>query len=177
MDYSNLTIAEFNAAFDEGADHALTFKGYSNVVIGGSVFLFWNNSKNVDYLNRALTFVGMFAGLREQAVVAFLVAFTGAKYDKAKGAFVKGGKMKSLPESINDYEHWSEWAKEKSPERPFDAAKDTSSLLRVIEKRIEKAEAAFDAMPEDADDVDVELLTKHIDRLKAVHDAARLALN
>lgn len=177
MDYSNLTTAEFNEAFDTGADHAVTFKAYSNVVIGGSVFLFWGNSKNVEYLNRAVMFAGMFAGLQEQAVIAFLVAFTGAKYDKAKGQFVKGGKMKAMPEAINEYEHWSEWAKAKRPEPAYDAAKDTQSLLKVIEKRVEKATAALEALPEDAPEVDRELLTNHVTKVQAVYDQARLALN
>lgn len=177
MDYSNLTTAEFNAAFDTGADHAVTFKGYSNTVIGGAVFMFWGNSKNVEYLNRAVMFAGMFAGLREQAVVAFLVNFTGAKYDKVKGAFVKGGKMKAMPESIADYEHWSDWAKAKRPEPAYDAGKDSRSLLKAIEGRIEKAQAALDALPEDADDVDVQLLTRHVEKVQSVYDTARLTLN
>lgn len=171
---SNISHADWQQAFESGMRSAGTFRAQSNLVFMGSVVLFWKNSKNISYLNSAIQYADAYKGIRVEAVKAFLVHFTGAKFDKAAGKFVKAGKLKAIREGFDTLNTWVEWANAEKPEAAFDAKKlvemDEKAVIRLLEKKLD---AARDALREvrsaDTVDADMEsLILSHIDRTEAL---------
>lgn len=145
----NISHADWSHAFEQGMRHASTFRRQSNLVIMGAVALFWNNSKNISYLNSALQYATAYRGIRVEAAKAFLVHFTGAKFDKTAGKFVKAGKLRVIREGFEELDSWVDWANAEKPEPEFDAkalvAADEKAIIRMIEKKLD---AARDALAE-----------------------------
>lgn len=181
-DFTNISHADWSHALDMGLKSASTFRRQSDLVIRGAAVLFWANSKNVAYLNSALEYATAYRGIRVEAAKAFLSNFTGAKYDRETGKFVKGGKMKALDVSIYTLDHWVDWANEKRPEPKFDAMKDEQAILKTLERKLDAARDALAAVRtvEPGDEVDElaeAMLLKHIDKTEGLYAAAQTLYN
>ena len=170
----DLTHADWQGAMTDGMRNALTFRSQSNTIIMGAAILFWRNSKNVSYLNAGLQYVTAYKGLPVEGAKAFFVHFTGAKFDKELGKFVKGGKKKELPAEFMALEHWADWVKANRPEQPFDAKKlvqsDEAAIIRVLEKKLDAARDALKTV-RSADELDTDteaMILAHIAHTEAL---------
>lgn len=184
IDFTKITHADWESAYNAGMEHATTFRAQSNLVIMGAVGLFWAHSKNIAYVNKGLAYAAAYRGLRVEAVKGFFRHFTGAVFDKGKGEFVKGGKAKAIPAEFADLENWVDWADREKPEPKFDASKDANGLVKSIERKLCNAQDALVALESDAeledsevDPLDVEMLQRHVERTKSLLDNARTLYN
>lgn len=170
----NLSHADWQAAFNDGMKNAGTFRAQSNLVIMGAVALFWRNSKNTGYLNSAIQYANAYRGIRVEAVKAFLVHFTGAKFDKDLGKFVKAGKLKAIRDGFDTLESWVDWANAAKPEEAFDAKKsilgDEKAIIAMLQRKLDAARDALKLVREsDEPDTDAEaMILAHIEHTEAL---------
>lgn len=179
----NLTHADWAFALEQGMRSASTFRRQSNLIIMGAVVLFWNNSKNIAYLNSAVEYAKAYRGIRVEAVKAFLVHFTGAKFDRDAGKFVKGGKLKAMREGFETLDTWLDWADKEKPEPEFDAKKliatDEKAVIRMLERKLDAAKEAL-ALVEGEDEPDqdvIEMLQEHIAHTENLKAQAQAVYN
>lgn len=189
---ANISHADWSHAFEQGMRNASTFRSQSNLVIMGAVVLFWKNSKNISYLNSALQYAGAYRGIRLEAVKAFLVHFTGAKFEKgpekfdsvsgklvkASGKFVKAGKLKAIRDGFDQLDSWVDWANAKKPEPAFDAKKliegDEKSIVKMLERKLDAAREALTKV-RSAEEVDTDMeamILNHIAHTEALKGQA-----
>lgn len=173
-DFHKISHADWSYAFEQGMRSASTFRRQSNLVIMGAVALFWANSKNISYLNSAIQYAQAYKGIRVEAVKAFLVNFTGAKYSSKDGKFLKAGKGKALADGFYKLESWVDWANENKPEPKFDAIKDEKSILATLERKLDAARDALKVV-RDAEELDVDaegMILAHIAKTEELYKAA-----
>ena len=134
------THEEFMAAYARQMSTALQDSIDNDTIIMGAVSLFWTHSKNIAYLNDAMNFTRAKKGMRLNAVKAFLTAFTGAVFKK--GQYVGGGKVKDFPlqADFQGLGSWVDWANENAKEPTYDRKAMVLSLVRAIDRDINKAE-------------------------------------
>lgn len=171
---ANISHADWSHAFEQGMRNASTFRRQSNLVIMGAVVLFWKNSKNISYLNSAVQYATAYRGIRVEAVKAFLVHFTGAKFDKELGKFVKAGKLKAIRDGFDKLDSWVDWANAEKPEEAFDAKKliegDEKAIIKMLERKLDAArEALTEVRSADEIDTDMEaMILNHIAHTEAL---------
>lgn len=177
FDINTVNHADWTQAKDDGLAYAQTFRQQSNMVIMGAAVLFFQNSKNIAYLNGAVQYARAYKGLRNNAVIAFLATMTGAKFDKEQGEFVKTSKkVKALPEAFYELDNWVDWADREKPEPEYDAAKVEKSLYNTIKRKFDAAcEEAAIVDPDD--ELAVMNAQAHVDRLGAMLDVANATIH
>ena len=174
----NISHADWSKAFEAGMRSASTFRQQSNMIIMGAVVLFWKNSKNISYLNSAVQYATAYRGLRVEGVKAFLVHFTGAKFDKELGRFVKAGKLKAIREGFENLDSWVDWANAEKPEEAFDAKKlidgDEKAIIKMLERKLDAAQEALTEV-RSADEIDADMesmILNHIAHTEALKGQA-----
>lgn len=173
FDINSVNHADWTNAKEEGIAHAVTFREQSNYVLMGAVVLFFANSKNIAYLNGAVSYVRAYRGLRNNAAIAFLSTMTGAKYDKEKGEFVKTSKrVKAIPDAFYQLENWVEWADREKPEPEYDLSKQEKSLYNAIKRKHETAVAELAAIDVDENELAYLNMEAHVGRLANLLDTA-----
>lgn len=151
---NQLTIQNVKASFNGmNVDHATYMNVFTkemremwnrnqvqNYVILASVLLFWKHDRDITYLNHGMQYARAISGMRVNAVKAFFIAFTGASGSGTEFKFTKGkSKMRALPEDFMKLKKWTEWADEKAPEPDYNKEKFVGDLVKMLERKADKA--------------------------------------
>ncbi len=137
----SITHTQFTQAFQTEMRGNFHANANQETIILGAISLFWEHSKNIDYLNSAMQYARSRSGIRVNAVRAFLLEFTGAVYTKKDG-FRKGGKKEALPAKFHDIRSWLDWANDNAQEPEYNLAKQQLKVVAMLQKEKRIAEKA-----------------------------------
>jgi len=163
-----ITLNQFTVALEAGHAAIRSLKKVDNIIIMGAVELYFEHSKQISYLNKALDYAQSFRGYRKEACKNFLATFSGAKFDKDTKVFTKGGKIKVANDEFNNMDSWLDWADLNHAEKAFDPesiVKRLHGMVGYINKTVKEHDG--DILPSVLSSMDD--ISKHItEQLKAL---------